>query len=112
MKKDSLTTRQFIGRVAIVVIFLGALAFFIMCIFNMDWSAKVLNSIWETIKPIVYGAALAYLTNFILVKVLSIEHKILSKSKKMSSFCDKHSTLIRNVAIFISELVVLVVSFP
>jgi predicted PurR-regulated permease PerM len=73
----------------------------------MDWSAKVLNSIWETIKPIVYGAALAYLTNFILVKVLSIEYNILSKSKKMSSFCDKHSTLIRNVAIFISELIVL-----
>ena len=103
MKKDKLTTKQFVCRVAIVTIFMALLALFIMCIFNMEWTCEILDNVWKTITPIIYGCALAYLTNFIYVKILKLEHKIVSRFKNADSFKEKHRTAIRNIGILISD---------
>lgn len=107
MKKDKLTTKQFVCRVAIVTIFMALLALFIMCIFNMEWTCEILDNVWKTITPIIYGCALAYLTNFIYVKILKLEHKIVSRFKNADSFKEKHRTAIRNIGILISEIIVI-----
>lgn len=107
MKKEKLTTKQFIGRMAVITAFMTILALFIMCIFNMEWTCKLLNDIWDTISPIFYGAALAYLTNFIYVRILKIEYKLIDKSKNADSIKDKHRTAIKNIGILISEILVL-----
>lgn len=107
MKKDKLTTKQFVCRVAIVTIFMALLALFIMCIFNMEWTCEILDNVWKTITPIIYGCALAYLTNFIYVKILKLEYKIVSRFKNADSFKEKHRTAIRNIGILISEIIVI-----
>lgn len=107
MKKDRLTTKQFIGRVATITIFMALLALFIMCIFNMEWTCQIISDIWSTISPIFYGMALAYLTNFIYVRVLKIENRIIDKSKNATNIKSKHSTAIKNIGIIISEIIVL-----
>lgn len=107
MKKDKLTTKQFVCRVAIVTIFMALLALFIMCIFNMEWTCEILDNVWKTITPIIYGCALAYLTNFIYVKILKLEYKIVSRFKNADSFKEKHRTAIRNIGIIISEIIVI-----
>lgn len=107
MKKDKLTTKQFICRVATVTIFMALLALFIMCIFNRDWTLGIIDNVWKTIAPIIYGCALAYLTNFIYVKILKLENKIISKFKNADSFKEKHSTAIKNIGILISEIIVI-----
>lgn len=107
MKKERLTTRQFVGRMTITTLFVGVLAFFIMCIFNLEWTYKVLNNIWETIAPVMYGIALAYLTNFIYVKVIDIEYRIINRLKNADSIKKKHSKAIKSIGIFISELILI-----
>lgn len=107
MKKDNITTKQFIERIAIISIFLIACTFLIMCIFNIDWTMQIISNIIGTISPILYGIALAYLTNFIYVKVLKVENKLIGKLKSADKIRLKHNKAINNIGIFISEAIVI-----
>jgi predicted PurR-regulated permease PerM len=99
--KHNESTRSFIKKVVVIMIASIIVVGVALCMIKSEETKAAIDTIVSTISPIIYGLVLAYLVNFLYIRVLRIEQKIFKQKK----YGDKADRIMRYIAIVISEII-------